>query len=66
MTGAFRFLGEDFQAVDGRVALAVLPEFLFDNVNGGHASGRVRVRWLCPPYSTVKLCSVMRWKETSR
>jgi hypothetical protein len=32
VTGAFRFLGEDFQTVTGRVALAVLPEFLFDNV----------------------------------
>jgi hypothetical protein len=32
VTGAFRFLGEDFQTVAGRVALAVLPEFLFDNV----------------------------------
>src|SRR3954453_12699321 len=32
VTGAFRFLGEDFQTVTGRVALAVLPEFLFDNI----------------------------------
>jgi hypothetical protein len=32
VTGAFRFLGEDFQTVAGRIALAVLPEFLFDNI----------------------------------